>query len=111
MITGTTMESFNAVWTDLRNRLHTGTTIRNWSALKGCTGRDFRVVSVDPRAITVAGGRMRAGRPVSRGDFERVYSVWDAYRDGRYPRGEMLSLSQNTTYILSLLYWREVTLK
>jgi hypothetical protein len=100
-------DTFHTVWADLRNRLSAGMTIKNWSAAKGYTGRDFRIVSVVPGAITVGGGSITVPRHIGRGDFERIHSVWDAYRAGRYPRGEMLSLSQNTTYILSLLYWRE----
>jgi hypothetical protein len=60
------MESFNSVLADLRKRLSTGAIIKNWSVLKGYTGRDFRVVAVDPAAITVAGGTMRASSAYER---------------------------------------------
>jgi hypothetical protein len=47
---------------------------------------------------------MQMGRRVSKGDFEKVYAVWDTYLAGNLPRSKMGALSQNTTYILSMLH-------
>jgi hypothetical protein len=37
---------------------------------------------------------MTQSRNVTRGDFENIYRVWDAYRSGKFSRSEMTPLSQ-----------------
>jgi hypothetical protein len=96
--------SFDAIWTQIAEELRPGTVVQNWGAARGYTGGTFEVKDVERTAITVFGGDMQMPRRVSKGDFERVYAVWDAYVGGRYPRSKMTDLSQNTTYIVSLLH-------
>ena len=95
--------TFNAVWTQIAQGLRPGTVVQNWGAARGFTGGTFEVMNVERTAITVTGGDMQMPRRVSKGDFARVYAVWDAYIGGRYPRSKMRDLSQNTTYIVSIL--------
>ena len=46
---------------------------------------------------------MQMERRISKGEFTKLYAVWASYLAGDYPRSRMLSLSQNTTYILSVM--------
>jgi hypothetical protein len=50
--------SFEGVWADIRRRLRVGTTIRNWGAVQGYTGKTFCIVGVDDTAIMVRSVRM-----------------------------------------------------
>jgi hypothetical protein len=101
--------TFNGIWADLRNRLRAGTVIRNWSADSGYTGGEFRVNDVDGSAIVVRSGQMGQERRVGRRDFEMLFALWGAYNRGAVSRAELGKRSQNTTYVLSILHWREDT--
>ena len=96
--------TFDAVWTQIAQELRPGTVVQIWGAARGFTGRTFQVKDVERTAITVLGGNMQMPRRVSKGDFARVYAVWDAYVAGHYPRSKMTDLLQNTTYIVSILH-------
>jgi hypothetical protein len=41
-------------------------------------------------------------RTIFKGDFAKVYRVWNDYCAGHYSRADLGKLSQNTTYILSI---------
>jgi hypothetical protein len=80
--------SFEEVWSDIRRRLRVDTIIRNWS-VHGYTGKTFRIVGVDNTAVMVSSGRMQdkgKGRLVSRGEFERFFPLWPAYKAGTVQR-------------------------
>ena len=95
---------FETVWNAIAQQLRPGTVIRNWGAARGYTGGTFEVKDIERTSITVAGVNMQMPRRISKGEFEKVYAVWAAYVAGNYPRSEMTNLSQNTTYILSILH-------
>jgi hypothetical protein len=95
---------FETTWTDIGRALDRGTVVQNWGAARGYTGGTFKIVDVDRTSITVSGGEMSMPRRVSKGDFEKVASIWEEYTAGNYPRSKMTNLSQNTTYILSILH-------
>jgi hypothetical protein len=94
---------FETIWNGIRRDVRSGSTIRNWGEARGYTGGSFKIEDMDASSITVSGGRMRMPRRISKGEFEKVYAVLDAYRAGNYTRSRMGALSQNTTYILSIL--------
>jgi hypothetical protein len=96
--------SFDAGWTQIAQELRPGTIVQNWGAARGFTGNTFKVKDIERTAITVFGGGMQMPRRVSKGDFERVYAVWDAYIGGSYLRSEMTALFRHTTYIVSILH-------
>jgi hypothetical protein len=96
--------NFETVWADITRTLHRGDIVQNWSTAKGHTGGTFKIDDVDRTSVTVSGGNMRAPRRISRGEFEKLYEIFDAYLAGNYPRSKMLVLSQNITYILSILH-------
>ena len=98
-------ETIDSIWADFRARLKPKAVIKAWST----TGRarsKFSVVDVDGASVTVLPGTGNERR-ISKGDFEKILDAWPAYQAGRLSRGELTGISQNTTYILSLLHWRE----
>jgi hypothetical protein len=102
--------SFEGVWADIRRRLRVGTTIRNWGAVQGYTGKTFCIVGVDDTAIMVRSVRMNkkdTKRLVSKGEFERFFPVWPAYKAGTVQRTALTAASHNTTYVISILHWQE----
>jgi hypothetical protein len=101
--------SFEEVWADIRRRLRVGDRIKNWS-VHGYTGTTFRIVGVDNTAVRVSSGRMQdkgKGRLVSRGEFERFFPLWPAYKAGTVQRTALTAASQNTTYVISILHWQD----
>jgi hypothetical protein len=101
--------SFEGIWADIRRRLRLGSTIKNWSADRGYTGGTFRINDVDGAAVIVTSDRIAKERRISKGDFERIFGLWSAYKVGTIRRGELITKSQNTTYIISLLHWQETS--
>ena len=95
--------SFEAIWDGIQRALQPGATVLNWGLARGYTGGSFKIDDMDRSSVTVFGGKMIAARRVSKGEFEKLHAVWDAYRARRFPRSDMRALSQNTTYILSIL--------
>ena len=102
-------EDFDAIWSRIQRMLTPGIAIRNWSIAKSCTGGSFRIIAMTTETVTVFGGRMRAERTIPKAEFGKLAAVWDRYRAGRLPRSDLGSLSQNTTYVLSLLHAAQET--
>lgn len=104
--------AFDAVWLDLRGKLHRGTEIRGWSREKDDTGLRFTITDFGPDAITIRPA-VTSDKPkpqerrIGKSDFEGVYRLWRGYCDGEISRVEVTKVSQNTSYIFSLLRWRE----
>jgi hypothetical protein len=97
------MKDFEAVWLAIVSKLQPGDEIKNWGSARGYTGGTFKIGQVHNSWIGVFGGNMAEPRNVSKGDFAKVYAVWDQYVAGNFPRAKMTNLSQNTTYTLSIL--------
>jgi hypothetical protein len=96
--------SFETIWSSIQHRLQPGTLVRNWGLSRGFTGGSFTIDDMERAAITVRGGKMATPRRVSKGEFEKLYAVWDQYLADNLPRSRMLPLSQNITYILSIFH-------
>jgi hypothetical protein len=96
-------QSFEGTWGQIIRQLYAGETIRNWGHTRGYTGGTFQIDSVANSSVTVFGGNMRHPRAITKGDFEKVHTIWADYCTGNYPRSKMIDFSQNTTYILSIL--------
>jgi hypothetical protein len=95
-------DNFEAVWSDIRQRLRPATVVRNWGLARGYTRATFEIKDVERTSITVPGGNIQVSRRISKGEFEKVYAVWDEYVAGNYPRSNLTNLSLNTTYIISI---------
>jgi hypothetical protein len=96
---------FHEIWQRI-TRLPDQAVVPTWSFASGYLGSEFTLEAVRPNAVTIAppGVRsLRVSRPISKGDFANVYSAWRDYAQGRTSRGAVGRISQNTTYIFSIL--------
>ena len=101
--------NFDGLWADLGNdrdsALSSGIGVRIGAILAA----NFEINDIDGAAVIVRSGQMGEERRVSKGDFQRLFAFWSAYNRGTIGRAELGKRSQNTTYILSILHWREET--
>jgi hypothetical protein len=98
---------FDEVWSDICEKLLPGTLIRNWNVEEGYYGGAFRINHVDDGGVIIPFGQMAREKRVSKRDFQRVFARWEAYNRGTISRAELGKWSENATYILSILQWRE----
>jgi hypothetical protein len=102
-----TVQTNEGTWGQIVRQLHAGETIRNWGHARGYTGGTFQIESIANSSVTVFGGNMTHPRVISKRDFQNVHAVWTDYCAGNYPRSKIADLSQNVTYILSILHHTE----
>jgi hypothetical protein len=76
------MATFNDVWREIQARLTEGTEIPNWGYDEGYTGKVTRIAEKYYDVIAVTGGRTVRPRDVKRTDFQKVYGLWDRYKQG-----------------------------
>lgn len=103
------MTAFNDVWREIQARLTEGAEIPNWSYDEGYTGNVTRIVEKYYDVIAVTGGRTVRPRDVKRADFQKVFELWDRYKQGLTSRDDIQQISRNSTYIFSILRWLEVS--
>lgn len=96
---------FESAWRDLQG-LPLDRPFETWS-VTGRARKSFRVVAKRYKAIVVAGDEIDGERPVSRLEFERVFSDWPDYCAGRIPRSKLGNKCKNLTYTFTLLHWRD----
>jgi hypothetical protein len=102
------MAASNDVWREIQTRLIVGTEIPNWAYDGGYTGKVTRIAQKYFDVIAVTGGRTVRPRDIKRTDFQKVYGLWDRYKEGLTSRDEIQQISKNSTYIFSILRWLEV---
>lgn len=102
-------EDFESTWTDLQRRLPVRERIQNWSADKGYTGGRFQIKDVKPSSITIEVGGTSVPHQVAKSEFQKIFADWPAYRVGTVRRSALRDKSKNTTYIVSILHWRETS--
>jgi hypothetical protein len=99
--------AFDVAWDDLTRRLKPNQEFSGWSRDRGVTALKFQIAEIEPTSITVLPGRGKQRR-ISKGDFAQVFAFWAEYCRGEIPRHKMAELSQNTSYIFSILRWQEM---
>ena len=97
------LAAFETFWAELRSTLQPNAEIRGWGAARGYTAMRFRVTDVERAAVTVASSTMSAPRRVSKGEFAKLYRLWDDYCAGRVSRAAVTAISQNSSYIFAIL--------
>ncbi len=100
-------QSQTPTWADLQQKLALGRH-RTWSAAKGHLNNWFEVVEIRPDHIFVTSPGIK-GKPRKVGQipFENVARVWLRYRSGNLPRTELVGITRNSTYIITLMNWLE----
>jgi hypothetical protein len=100
------MPTFEDVWNDIQRRLPKGAEIPNWS-YDGRAHGTTRIDEIYYYEIWVSGQNTAKSREVKRGDFQKLHEIWDRYKQGHIRRDEIGNLSRNSTYIITILHWRE----
>jgi len=101
----TTDPVFNTVWFSILRRVN-AKRIENWSVAGRAKG-SFTAHVDSPDHLTVTGPEITGMRRISKTDFARIFWVWDDYIKGTMGRQELTKLSQNTTYVISILHWEK----
>ncbi len=101
------VEPFPEIWQLISRRLKPGDSIPNWTVLKGNLGDSMIVVQVDEGEIIVQTPNAKHLQHVSRGEFEKIWGVWPAYKAGQIQRQEIREMTYHSKYILSILHWLE----
>lgn len=101
-------ESFDHEWAFLQKNLAPGVIIPNWTVLKGYLGDSMRVVEVEDVEIVIRPPNAKSDQHVSREEFERIWEVWPAYKNGQKQRQEIREITRYSKYIISVLRWMEI---
>ena len=93
---------FVTLWATIQNRLSEDTPIRNWTHAKGFYGEDFGAFARERYVeCTLPRGSVQH---VPKGDFERVFQVWESYLKGQFMRSQMRDMTRFSKYIISILH-------
>jgi hypothetical protein len=98
--------AFEDVWSDIQLRLSVGLELPNWSY----DGRARGTTRIDEKyfyELWVSGSNTTKSRKVTRNDFKTLYEIWDRYKQEQIGRDEISDLWRNSTYIFTILRWRE----
>ena len=84
-------------------KLKPGTTVKNWTALKGYLGDEFTIVSVSDKAVEIDTPKAKHVQRVSRQDFEVTFDNWSAYCSAKLSRQELTEMTRYSKYTLSII--------
>lgn len=95
------LSSFDDFWSSLQRVRPIGRT-NAWS-IAGKTRSTFEITDIEAGSVTVqpdSGARRR----ISKSDFAKVFERWTDYKTEHLPRQDLREISQNSTYILTILH-------
>ena len=101
------MITFDNVWSQIQSSLKPGTTIKNWTMLKGYLGDTMKITAVRSGYIEVDAPHASTIQHISKDEFEKVWEIWQDYKGGKFPRNQMRSVTWFSKYIISILNWAE----
>jgi hypothetical protein len=101
------MTTFDSVWTRIQSSLKPGTSIKNWTLLKGFLGDTMKIVGVHSLYIAVDAPHASTTQVISKENFRRVWEIWPEYKGGIFPRNQMRAITWFSKYIISILHWAE----
>lgn len=95
--------NFPGFWSDLQARLEVGVTIKNWTSAKGYLGDQFKIMAVTVNGVEIDSPKAKNLQYIQKGDFEVMYSNWDAYCSGKLQRQELRDLTRFSKYTMSII--------
>ena len=101
------MKSFETVWAYMQSNLRADVEIDNWTAYRGKLGDRMRVTGVRDGFIEVDPPKAINLQVVPKDDFERVWKVWEVYKNQTVKRNELKPVTRFSKYIISILHWYE----
>ena len=102
-----TQPSFEEIWQKIVSRLTPGMTIRNWTILQGYFGDDIEIIDVTPDMIVIKIPTAKYLYSVPRDDFQKLWQVWPAYKNGQIDRLQTSPITRFSRYIIDILHWVE----
>jgi hypothetical protein len=96
---------FEHAWAAIQNQLRCGKELKAWS-VKGRAKTSFEICCVTSDSIYIQPQNGNERR-VPRSDFEKIFQVWSDYKGGRVQRQKLRDISQNSTYVITVLHWIE----
>ena len=99
------LNPFPKFWLELQRLQPIGITPA-WS-LDGRATSEFEIVDINPNEVIVK-PKSGKSRKIPASEFEKVFSRWREYLSGRFARNELRNLTQNSTYIITILHLLEI---
>ena len=93
-------QDFGELWCRIQRDISAGCTIRNWTKDNGYVGKDFIIRAVGADFVEVDAPFQH----IPKKDFSEVYSHWNAYNEGSYPRHKLRDKTCFSKYIISILH-------
>jgi hypothetical protein len=93
--------AFDQIWVTIRDNLGSGQRIKAWTVANRAK-TTFEILGVDQSSVYVLPERGDERR-VPRSDFEKVYRVWESYKNRQINRYQ-LSFTQHSVYIITILH-------
>lgn len=101
------MTTFDSVWSRIQKNLKPGTSIKNWTMLKGYLGDTMKIMGVRGGYIEVDAPNANTTQHISKEEFEKVWDIWPDYKGGKFPRYQIRDMTRFSKYIISILHWAE----
>jgi hypothetical protein len=67
----------------------------------------MKVVKVTQNSIVIDPPKAKGLQHVPKGDFEKVWETWPAYKSGKFKWQEFTLLTRFSVYIIAILHWLE----
>ena len=95
---------FGRCWARIRDSLAAGDRVRNWTQYGGYLGDEFTVWEVEAKAVVVDTPGATNLQRVPREDFAAVWTHWDDYCAGEFPRHSLRDITRFSKYVISILH-------
>lgn len=95
---------FEQTWQAIQTGLSSGTSVRNWTYVKGFLPDRFTILDVTPEKIIISSPAAENEQSVPKRDFARVHEIWGGYCDGSVQRQELRDTTRYSKYIISILH-------
>jgi hypothetical protein len=101
------VSTFDSYWHTILTSLAPGTSIWNWTALKGNLGDEMMVVEVSPESVVIKTPKAKDLQNIPKKDFQKVWELWSSYKLGQVQRQQIREITFYSKYIISILHWVE----
>jgi len=101
------VDTFDALWESLIEKLHSGTKIPNWTAYSGHLGDYMVIDEISRKSIRIQSPGAKNIISVPMIEFRTVWLVWEDYKSQRLRRSELGEMTRYSKYVVSILHWHE----
>ena len=90
-------------WLELQSFLRIGR-YQNWTLASGARDSFFNLIRITSDRIKISVDGSSIPRTVTQAEINRVAEFWPAYKQGNVSRLRLRDISQNSTYVITLLH-------